>query len=112
MRKLLLVCLASTLLINCKKEGEVDVTYVVNKLKEYSGKIEKVEYNIQRVDTFPQGTVWNNNGFALIEKDTSDPVFGFAFYGKRTDVPTEYIYDQGVGFEISKSTKSYKNDKG
>ncbi len=98
---------------NCKKEQEIDIEHVSEKFKEYSDNIDKVEYSIQRIDTFQQGgTVWNNKGVALIEKDENDETFGFSFYGKRDDVPEEYIYDKGIGFEISNSTKTYKTDKG
>lgn len=100
-----------------KKAPEIDIDYVTEKFKEYSNNIDRVEYNIQRVDTFPQTfpqnrVVWNNKGVALIEKDETDKTFGFSFYGNRDDVPEEYIYDKGIGFEISNSTKTYKTYKG
>ncbi|WP_461599263.1 TlpA family protein disulfide reductase [Winogradskyella sp.] len=68
---------------------------------------------MQRIDTFAQdGTVWNNSGSALIEKDKNDKVFGFSFYGKRDDIDKEYIYDAGNGFEISKTDKTYEVEPG
>lgn len=101
------------LLTNCKKEQKIDAYYVTNKFKEYSDKVKKVEYKIQRIDTFAQGgTVWNNKGLALIEKDKNDEIFGFSFYSKRNDVPKEYVYDKGIGFEISKSNKTYETEQG
>ena len=44
---------------------------------------------MHRIDTFASGAVWNNKGYALIEKDSSDDLFGFSFYGRRHDVPSE-----------------------
>jgi thiol-disulfide isomerase/thioredoxin len=68
---------------------------------------------MQRIDTFAKGgTVWNHTGVALIEKDKNDNIFGFSFYGKRDDIPKEYIYDSGNGFEISKSDKTYEIEPG
>ena len=109
MRKILILLILIIATISCKKEEKNDFDFVINKFKEQANKINKVEYNIQRIDTFAQGgTVWNNKGFALIEKDENDKIFGFSFYGKRFDVPKEYIYDKGNGFEISKENKSYE----
>ena len=71
-----------------------------------------MEYQIQQIDTFQSGTIWNNTGIALIEKDKNDKVFGFSFYGKKDDVDYEYIYDDGNGFEISKTDKTYEVEPG
>ncbi len=98
---------------SCKKQEKTDYQYVSTKFKEYSSKIKKVEYNTQRIDTFPRGnSVWNNSGFAFIEKDKNDSIFGFSFYGKRNDIPKEYIYDKGNEFIISKVNKSYEIEAG
>lgn len=109
MKNILLVLIAILMLGNGKRSPLVDVNYVTKKFKEHANNIEKVEYSIQRIDSFPQnGVVWNNKGVALIEKNGSDKMLGFSFYGKRDDVPTEYIYDKGIGFEISNADKNYK----
>ena len=97
---------------NCNRTETVDLAYVTAKFKEYSGKIEKVEYNIQRIDTFCDGNVWNNKGNAFIERDRSDKIFGFSFYGKRGDIPKEYIYDKNFAFIINSEKGTYAIDTG
>lgn len=64
---------------------------------------------MHRIDTLARsGTVRDNTGVVLIEKDKNDKVFGFSFYAKRDDIDKEYIYDSGNGFEISKTDKTYE----
>jgi thiol-disulfide isomerase/thioredoxin len=108
MQKILNIALIIIVIGGCRRENHVDFTYVAEKFKAHSATIEKVEYNIQRIDTFAQGAIWNNKGIALLERDESDEVFGFSFYGKRDDIPTGWLYDKGYGFEISKEKKSYR----
>jgi len=109
MKKTLIIFLGIVLFYSCKEEIKIDKNYVIAKFQENADKINSLEYRIQRIDTFAQdGSVWNNAGVALIEKDKNDKIFGFSFYGKRDDNPKEYIYDSGNAFEISKADKTYK----
>ena len=113
MRNILVILTLTILFTNCTREEKIDFKYVSNNFKEYSHKIEKVEYNIQNIDTFSDGgKVWNNKGFAFIERDRSDEIFGFSFYGKRNDIPKEYIYDKGFAFIINNEKKAYNIEKG
>ncbi len=94
--------------MSCKQEQKIDFNTVSSNFKEYSNKIKKVEYNIQRIDTFSRGSmVWNNKGYALIEKKNEDEIYGFSFYGKRNDIDEEYLYDNDNGFEILRNEKKY-----
>jgi thiol-disulfide isomerase/thioredoxin len=99
---------AALLLVACEKERKADIADVLQNFATHSDKIVKVEYKIQRIDTSVQGKVLNHTGVALIEKDKTDELFGLSFYGKRDDVPKEYIYDKGIGFEVSREEKSYR----
>lgn len=113
MKKIFIILSVVVLFYSCKEEPKVDAKYVIAKFQENADKINALEYRMQRIDTFDQdGAVFNNTGFALIEKDKNDKVFGFSFYGKRDDVPEEYIYDAGKGFEIFRADKSYKTYPG
>jgi thiol-disulfide isomerase/thioredoxin len=86
---------------------------VINRFRENAAKINILEYQMQRIDTFANGgIIWNNKGIALIEKDVNDKIFGFSFYGKRDDVDEEYIYDAGNSFEINKINKNYRLEPG
>lgn len=108
MKKSIIILLTLIIFCSCKEETKIDTNYVFKRFTENAGKINSLEYQIQQIDTFQSGTVWNNTGIALIEKDKNDKVFGFSFYGKRDDVDYEYIYDDGNGFEISKTDKTYE----
>ena len=113
MKNFSIILLSTLLFTNCNRSEKVDFEYVYNKFKEYSGKIEKVEYNIQRIDTFSdRKTIWNNKGFAFIERDRSDKIFGFSFYGKRNDISKEYIYDKDFAFIIDNENGTYNVEKG
>lgn len=98
---------------SCKNDVVIDESYVISKFQENADKINSIEYQIQRIDTFATGEdIWNNKGIALIERNNKDKIFGFSFYGMRDDVPKEYIYDFGNEFEISKKDKTYKIEPG
>lgn len=113
MKKAFLILL-SALSISCNQDPKQEITpnYVMSKFKDNSAKIRQLEYRAQRIDSFTSGAVWNNKGYALIEKNKADSVFGFSFYAKRDDVPKEYIYDQGLAFELSEENKNYETEKG
>lgn len=113
MNKAFLILL-SALSISCNQDPkqEINADYVMSKFKENSAKVRQLEYRAQRIDSFTDGDVWNNKGYALIEKNKDDSVFGFSFYAKRDDVPKEYIYDQGLAFEVSEENKNYETEKG
>ncbi len=113
MKRIIIFILTIVLFYSCKEEPKIDKNYVITQFQEHSDKINFLEYKIQRIDTFAKGgTVWNNKGIALIEKDKSDKVFGFSFYGKRDDIPKEYIYDSGNQFIISKADKTVEIETG
>lgn len=105
-RDTLLILSAFLILISCEQNREVDADYVISQFKENSKKIEKAEYKVLRIDTFPGGDFWNNTGFALVERNNKDEIFKFSFYGKRNDVDIVYLYDNGNGFQINNSDKN------
>ncbi|MEQ9309132.1 MAG: TlpA disulfide reductase family protein [Balneolaceae bacterium] len=93
---------------NCENKNQVNTQFVQNKFKAHSDEIYSLQFRAQRIDTLQNGRIWNNSGFAIIEKNNSDELFGFSFFGKRVDIQLEYIYDSGNGFEISHEKKSYR----
>jgi thiol-disulfide isomerase/thioredoxin len=100
-------------LFNCEKENRTTIDDVLAKYKEKVNTIDKLSYNIRRVDTFAQGgAVWDNKGFAHLEKRTEDSIFGFSFYGKRDDIPVISIYDQGKTFTLDQEIMEYELGKG
>src|SRR5688572_19507644 len=77
-----------------------DASLIMTRYKEAIAKIELASYNINRVDTFVTGDVWNNNGYCHIKRLPQDKLFGFAFLGKRTDIPQQSWYDGQYYFDI------------
>lgn len=71
-------------------------------------KIDLIQYRLNRVDTFPDGQVWNNNGTATLERNYSDSIFKFSFFGKRDDLDRENIYVENKHFQIYPKTKTYR----
>ena len=110
MKKTFIILLAIITLNCCKEEAEIDTNYVITKFQENADKINSLEYQIQKIDSVYQKELFvlNSSGTALLEKNDKDKVFGFSFFGKRNDVPLEYIFDGGNGFEISKEEKTYQ----
>ena len=85
-----------------------DIEYVISRYNEFSNQLQKIEYQAHNIDTFASGSIWNKKGYALIEKDKKDSIFGFSFYGKRSDFEESCIYQKGTEFSISTQAKSYK----
>jgi thiol-disulfide isomerase/thioredoxin len=112
MRELFFLLALIIAISGCKNKPDIDYDYVSAQFKEFSDKIEKLQYNVQSIDTFAQsGTVWNHEGFALIERDDTDKLFGFSFYGKRFDISNDYLYDKGNAFIISKEERTYRVER-
>jgi thiol-disulfide isomerase/thioredoxin len=79
-------------------------------IKEYITAVDKIKtvfYDVQRIDTFTTGDVWNNKGKCIILKDSNDTLFGFHFLGIRSDIGEKDLYDGHQMFSITDSSKSY-----
>lgn len=108
MTKQLILVFIAFFAISCTDKEKVDFDYVNAKFKENSQKIKVVEYSDHRIDSsMAQNVFWNNKGKVLIEKRERDSFFGFSFYGKRSDIDKDYLYDNDNGFEISHQLKNY-----
>lgn len=95
--------------ICCTQQENVD--YVLARYYQHLDTIQKIEYRVNRIDTFFSGSVWNNQGYAFMERNEMDSVFGFSYYGKRDDVKQTHFYDNGMGFDITEAAKSFKKAK-
>jgi len=71
-------------------------------------RIKLITYDVQRIDTFVQGSVWNNSGKATLERNDQDTVFRFSFYGKRNDMPRESFYREYIHYQVFPETKTYR----
>jgi thiol-disulfide isomerase/thioredoxin len=70
--------------------------------------IKIIKYNVNIIDTFVDGTIWNHTGTATLERNDRDTVFKFSFYGKRDDVPIENFYFENNHFQVFQETKTYR----
>jgi len=111
MKKIIIPLLITILITSCTKQ-ELDIHFITQEFKENIDKIEKVQYNVQNIMTFSDGTVWDNNGFVLLEKDKKDSIFGFSFYGIRNDINRSSIYKDGIGFQIINEENNFRQEKG
>lgn len=112
MKRVSIIFLTSILLINCKKQQEINIEYLSEKFNESVEKIDRVQYNVENIMTFSDGNVWDNKGFAVLEKKPSDTIFGFSFYGIRKDINKSSIYKDGIGFQISNEKNNFRQEKG
>lgn len=84
---------------------------ILQNYKRSANNITHIEYNIQRIDTFASGGVWDHKGSAFIEREKSDKLFGFYFSGIRFDINEQDIYDGKNEIWIDKNKKTYKIEK-
>lgn len=112
MKRISIIFLTSILLINCKKKQEINIEYLSEKFNQSVEKIDRVQYNVENIMTFSDGNVWDNKGFAVLEKELSDTIFGFSFYGIRNDINKSSIYKDGIGFQISNEKNNFRQEKG
>ncbi len=84
-----------------------DAEAVMKKYQEAISNIQLLSYEINRIDTFASGGVWNNNGYCHLRREPGDKMFGFSFVGKRKDIPDQAWYDGQYFFSINHEKKSY-----
>ena len=108
-KRALVIGLSITFLSCAEKEMSIDS--VLKNFAENSKNLTRIEYNIVRIDTFASGSVWNNSGYALIERNKGDKLFGFYFFGERYDWNKQHLYDGKMEFEIDKTEKTYTLSK-
>lgn len=96
----------SVMIVSCAPK-ELSIEQVLKNFAENSKNLIRIEYNIVRIDTFASGSVWNNSGYALLERKNEDELFGFYFFGERFDWSKQHLYDGKKEFEINKNEKNY-----
>ncbi|WP_405605923.1 TlpA family protein disulfide reductase [Polaribacter sp. Asnod1-A03] len=109
MKRTSLILLTSILLISCKKKEAINIENISKKFNSNVENIDKIKYNGQLKMQLSDGNVSEYNGVALIEKEPNDTIFGFSFYGIRTNIDKATIYKNGVGFLISTEDNKFKS---
>jgi hypothetical protein len=108
MKESIVFLLTSALLLGCGKSEEVNVESILKNYSNSLSELKVAEYKIQQIDTFLSGNVWNKKGYALIEREKTDSLFGFYFFGERYDIKKQFIYDGNSEFRIDIEQKNYK----
>lgn len=80
---------------------------VISKVRAAQLSLKDISYELRRVDTFTNGTVWDHSGSCQIRVEPSDKAIGFYFWGKRNDMEQETIYDGKIAYAIDHAKKSY-----
>jgi thiol-disulfide isomerase/thioredoxin len=108
MKRITTILITFVLIIGCTKQKEVDIEFITKKFNERMKEVDQVQYDVRNIMDFSSGTTWDNEGFAVLERDAKDAVFGFSFYGIRNDIKSAAIYKDGIGFDVSKDEKSFE----
>jgi len=100
--RLVLLCLC----INSSSFGQ-EAELIISKVKAKQKSISTISYTINRTDTL--GTyIRHMKGTVVMERNNMDSVFGFKFWAKKADDPTEKMYDGHVGYALDSSSKTYE----
>jgi thiol-disulfide isomerase/thioredoxin len=104
----LLALIVSLSFMSCKQEPAMTFEDFQTAFHRANDSIKVLSYHMHRIDTFADGAVWDNKGFAHLERSERDTIFGFNFYAKRDDVPQMSIYDQGKCFDLDMEEMVYE----
>jgi len=112
MYRYFLLLASIVLCISCQKTQ--DLTYEDLSLRFYETKdsLTMLSYKVRRIDSFTDGNVWDNTGFAHLERAEQDTIFGFNFYAKRDDIGQISIYDGGKNFDLDMDELLYEITSG
>lgn len=83
-------------------------------LRNYEAAVNKfttVMYNIQRIDTFTTGSVWNHKASCFLDKENNKGFLGFRFAASRPDLDEETIYDGSEVFVLDHKSMTYTIEK-
>ncbi|MEM6722358.1 MAG: TlpA disulfide reductase family protein [Bacteroidota bacterium] len=112
MKKIAIILFTSIIVMSCNEKKELNIEDITNSFTEQVKKIQRIQYDVQNITQFSSGTVWDNTGFAILEREATDTIFGFSFYGIRDDVKSASIYKDGIGFDISNEDKTFEQEVG
>ena len=76
----------------------------------FLSKVNTVEYHVQRIDTFPNKSVWNHKGQAIMQREADSRIMAARFLTTRFDVAQSYWYNGKTGYWLDDKAKSYEVD--
>ena len=72
--------------------------------------LDAVSYDVQRIDTFPDQTVWNHRGRVLLQRAPGAPLLGARFLATQHDAGAAYWYDGKTGYFLNNKAKDREAD--
>ncbi|MEL6557572.1 MAG: TlpA disulfide reductase family protein [Bacteroidota bacterium] len=108
MRNLLIFILLVTFSVSCQEKPQLDAQNIISRFHESADTINTVEYRIRKSDSYGEGKVSHSEGMAVVEKNESDTIFGFSFYGQMDDYTIDSYYHYPYCFEIDEEERAYK----
>ena len=73
----------------------------------FLSKLHTVEYQIQRIDTFPTKSIWDNKGRAVIQRDAASKLLAARVYASQLNASKSYWYDGKTGYWLNDEAKTY-----
>ncbi|MBO0358676.1 TlpA family protein disulfide reductase [Hymenobacter sp. BT186] len=73
--------------------------------------VHTVGYNVQRIDTFGNGSVWNHAGQVLMQRNPTSKILASSFVASRPDKALSYHYNGNVGFALDDKAKTFEIEK-
>jgi thiol-disulfide isomerase/thioredoxin len=66
------------------------------------------DYEVQRIDTFGDGSVWNHTGQVVLQRNSKSKLLGISFFAHRPDMGASYFYNGNVGFDLDDKAKTFR----
>lgn len=67
-----------------------------------------LSYDVQRIDTFPDGNVWNHRGQVVLRPQPANAVVPADFLAQRPDMGLSYYYHGTAGYELDDKARTYR----
>lgn len=65
-------------------------------------------YEVQRIDTFPSGNVWNHRGQVVMRRWPAGSALPADFLAQRPDMKLTYYYNGSAGYDLDDKTRTYR----
>ena len=102
----LLVVFLSCSVVGRAQSGEAALA----EYQAFLSKLNTVEYQVQRIDTFPGKTIWDNKGQAVIQRDAASQILASRFYVSQQDAAKSYWCDGKTGYWLDDKAKTHEVD--
>ena len=95
MKRFYLCCIFCLSLVGGKAQKAEDI---VSQVIKRQSKVHRISYRIERSDTIGSYTR-TMKGDVILERDVTDTLFGYRFWGKKENDAREKMYNGRVGYD-------------